>query len=143
MRKNNYTMKTLKAPSPQNTKDEVLREIANETSKGYEYAILIALSDGKAYTKKEIADRVVKIIITAACEISRREGLMKVSKNFNWLTNWRVRLEKMKCPNCNTVWELSKVKESRNCPVCGLDLIALAEKLYPGLKKNRLNSKKK
>ena len=121
---------------PQNTKLKVLEEISNQTDEGIENAVLIALSDGKSYTEKEIKDRVEKIIIVAGIEILRREGIFQVSKNFNWLTNWSVKAKRMKCPQCKTVWKLSKNRE-RYCPICGLDLIASAEKMFPKLKKGK------
>jgi len=127
-------MKQLKSQiKPQQLKEDKLKAIVHNTEEGLKYAILIALMDGKSRTTEQIQERVNKICITAACEVNRREGLVKVSKNFDWFTNWNVKMIKMKCPKCNTIYE--PVKGSRFCPMCGLDLMALAEKEFPNLKK--------
>ena len=122
---------------------EKLKEMDSGSKKGLELLILLSMGDCKTYTEKEIKERVGEMQIVVGIELCRRDGLLEVSKNFNWFTNWKAKAVKMKCPNCNTVWELGKVWKQKNCPVCGLDLIALAEKMFPNLKKLRKSAKKK
>lgn len=133
-------MAKAKLPKPQKCKKEMLEEISNETKKGYNYAVVIAMADGKTRTEKEIAERVVTVVITAALELNRRAGLIEVSKNFGWFKKWEAKLRKMKCPRCNAVWP--PIKGSRCCPMCGLDLMALVEAWFPSLKKLKKRSKK-
>jgi len=121
----------MKVPLLKETSNEILNEIANETDKGIELAILLALSDGGKYTEKEIEDRVNIIIINACVEILRRKGFVKIleKKKYGWLSSdYKLKLIKMECPFCNKVWEIRK-KETGKCPFCGADLIALGEKI--------------
>ena len=77
---------------PQDLKREILEEISNGTDKGHDYAVLLALSDKKARTEREIKEMVTQIEITAACELNRRDGNFEISKNFDWFTNWSAKL---------------------------------------------------
>ena len=126
---------------PSKISTEKLKEIDSGSKKGLQVLILLSMGDHKTYTEKEIEKRIEKMRIVVGIELCRREGLLEVSKNFNWFTNWSAKAVKMKCPKCHTIWELGKVWKQKNCPVCGLDLIALAEKMFPNLKK--LASKEK
>ena len=64
-----------------------LSEMANGTDDGMEAAILIALSDGNARTKKEIHQLVERICIVATLELNRRDGQMWVTGDYGWFTN--------------------------------------------------------
>lgn len=119
---------------PKDIKQEILTEIANGTQKGLENAILISLSDKKRRTEKEIQTLIERISIVAAIEINRRNGLLEVSKNFDWFTNWEVKQKAMICPSCSHKWRIKK-EEKGHCPKCGIDIIKLAEKMFPKLKK--------
>jgi|SRR3990167_4102167 len=121
---------------PQDIKLETLKEIANSTKKGLEAAILLSLADKKSRTKKEIEQLVEKITLTAAVEFHRREGNLEVSDDFDWFTNWTAKQNKMVCPNCENKWMIKK-EEKGKCPKCGIDLIKLAEEMFPKLKKRR------
>lgn len=126
----------IKLPNkPKDIKTEVLTEIANETKKGLEYGILLSLSDKKTRTQKEIQQLLEKITIVAAIELNRRDGLMEVSKNFDWFTNWKVKQKAMICPSCGHRWVVKMKIEFGKCPNCGIDIIKLAERMFPNLKK--------
>ena len=120
---------------PQKISMDKLKEIDSESEIGMELLMLLSLGDHKSYTEKEIQERVETMRIVVDVELCRREGLLEVSKNFNWFTNWKIKVVKKKCPNCDAVWKLGKVGKQKNCPICGLDLIALTEEMFPNLKK--------
>jgi rubrerythrin len=107
--------------------------MSNRTDEGLQDAVLISLSDGKSRTEKEIKKLVERICLSSAVELTRRDGLMEVSDNFDWLTEWSVKMKKMKCPHCDFVWGGEKLKTGK-CPKCGLDLLKFAEKIFPSLK---------
>lgn len=119
---------------PKDIKEDILEEISNETEKGMEKAILLSLSDGKLRTKKEIATLVERITLVATMELLRRKGIMEVSDDFDWFTNWKARQKEMICPRCEYRWR-NKKSDKGKCPKCGVDLIKLAEKIFPKLKK--------
>jgi len=119
---------------PSKISAEKLKEMDSGSDKGFQLLILLSLGNHKSYTEKEIQERVETMRIVVSVELCRRKGLLKVSKNFNWFTKWSAKAIKMECPNCKSVWDLSK-EESGKCPMCGLDLMKLAEKWFPKLKK--------
>lgn len=115
---------------PKDIKKEKLTEIANNTDKGLELAVLLALSDRKARTEKEIQKLSNAIAMVAAIELLRRDGLMEVSENFSWFTPWSVKQKGMICPNCSHTWKFRKDEEKiGKCPKCGLDILKAAEQI--------------
>ena len=125
-----FDMSNIKLKSkPQDLKTDILKEMSNGTEKGLEYAVLFSLSDGNSRTKKEIQQLVERIYMVSALELLRRDGIMEVSDNFDWFTNWTVKQKKMKCVFCDYVWDLGKGEKLKECPNCGLDLIALAKNM--------------
>ena len=119
---------------PQDIKEDILTEMSDGTQKGMDTAVLLALSDGKSRTEKEIHSLVERITMVAAIELTRRQGLMEVSDNFGWFTNWTVKQKAMICPACSHKWQTDK-KDLGRCPKCGIDILKLAEAMFPGLKK--------
>jgi len=107
---------------PSEIKKDTLVEMSNKTQKGLRFAILLALSDKKRRTEEEITELVNKITLTGTFELLRRRGLVEVSDNFDWLTEWEVKLIKMECPNCGFVWKVSKTRK-KNCPKCDFELL--------------------
>ena len=124
---------------PSEVKREVLEGIANRTDQGLQDAILISLSDGKSRTEKKIGDMVNTIAMVSAIELNIRDGMMTATKNFDWFTNWKVKMLRMKCPNCSFIWKHHK--EIKNCQNCGFDLILYSKKMFPKLEQ-KLSKKK-
>ena len=116
--------KNIKDTKPQDLKKETLLKflsVEKENDDNYQQLKKFAISDGGNYNKKEIQERIDDILTTIAIELERREGFIEIKeKEYDWFSEYSIDIKIIKCPYCNTCFEVSKYLSK--CPICDLNL---------------------